>query len=325
MPAELSTEEEFDKAFDEADLKGVKPGDKPDDESGGQPGDKPVEDEFDNPTDGDPKPSDDEPPESKPDDEGEPGGDKDNQALTPEQWQQRFKSFEGRVKARDDQWDRERTDWQRERDELRQQIETLKQRPEKPEGDNQDTDTGPEFDESAFAEEYGDDVLKAVKHFAKQVATDTVTSKVKPLEEKLAPMEQRQQVIEEDARVAAGKRFYESVITGDDGHADFDDYIPGGKMNADLLEWIDSQTSYLSAAFKTVYETGTAEETKDLLARFKQARGIQPNQDDPPPKKPDPVNLETVHSRRSPPSRGRASKDDFDGAWDEAERVEGRR
>ncbi|MGD8913112.1 MAG: hypothetical protein PVI97_19890 [Candidatus Thiodiazotropha sp.] len=319
MPTELSTEEEYDKAFDEADLEGVKPGEKPDGDEpkGDEPGDN--ADDIETSYGDDPNSNNDNPDNPKPDEGESP------KTLTPEQWEQKFKSFEGRIKVREDQWEEERSQWERERDEMRQQIDTLKPRPEKPEGETQDTDTGPEFDEAAFADEYGEDVLKAVKYFAKQVATDTVDSKVKPLEEKLTPMEQRQKEIEEDARAAASKRFYEAVRSGGDGHDDFDDYIPGGKLNGDLIEWIDSQTSYLAKAYKNVYEAGTAEETKDLLTRYKQARGMTSNKDEPPPTPPDTSNLETVTSRRTPPSRGRASKDDFDGAWDEAERIEGRR
>lgn len=52
------------------------------------------------------------------------------------------------------------------------------------------------------------------------------------------------------------------------------DYDP--TLETKVAEWVDTQPSYLQAAYKQVMETGTSEEVADLIGRYRAATGSAP-------------------------------------------------
>lgn len=58
-------------------------------------------------------------------------------------------------------------------------------------------------------------------------------------------------------------------------YADLEQSIPDydDNLRDNVVSWVDSQPDYLQAAYKEVIQSGTAEQVKDLVSRYKQATG----------------------------------------------------
>lgn len=219
-----------------------------------------------------------------------------------EQEQQRVRSWDGRLSAKD-----------REIRALQEELERIKQSAQK----NETADDGEE-DESvkAFLEEFPElaapiqkMIEKVAKKHGKSVAEE-ITSKV---EGRLAPIAQTVQ------ETTVQKHLSTIRAT----HEDFEQIVQSG----DLQEWIKSQPRYMQPALQEVYERGYAEDVVDLLSQYKQARGItsgssgstsqvtQPNTNNTA-KRP-PAAVKSRHS--APPARAeKIAEDDFDAAWQAA-------
>lgn len=92
-------------------------------------------------------------------------------------------------------------------------------------------------------------------------------------------------------------------------HPDVDKIIP------DIKAWIDTQPSYLRDTYTAVYQSGSIEQTVDLIGRFKRER--QPTQPPAAPNTKTVVDASAVRSRSAPRVASTAlDPDDFDAAFD---------
>lgn len=109
-------------------------------------------------------------------------------------------------------------------------------------------------------------------------------------------------------------------------HEDYDTVIE------QVPAWIKKQPAYLQTVYQQVYDEGTAQEVIDMVARFKESTGAKPaasaTSGTPAPATPAPKPGPTaediasglpVNAKRSTPNqKGAPSKEDFDGAFEEA-------
>jgi hypothetical protein len=281
-------------------------------------------------------------PEDKPSQEPEPDGEKaaadqkaeedkdqpddgdDPAQEPPVDWEQKFKSYDGRMRRREEEWEREKA-------EMLAKIEEAKQA-KAPAADTEGKKPAAHssgFDREAFKDEYGEDLLNAFQTMAREEATKLVEESASSIQQKLDP-------VIHDVNEVAQDKWYAAVV-GE--HEDFDEYFPGAEKNADLLDWIDSQPPVLARSYREVYKSGTARDTIDMLSRYKTETNLNqkpPEVDDGQ----DPGAAETkakrkadaekqaraaeaVKGKRGQTPKGRASADDFDGAWEEAVAAEG--
>lgn len=166
----------------------------------------------------------------------------------------------------------------------------------------------------AAQKEFGDEMPKALADATKLIL-GKVDARINQLEGALAP------VSETYTKISMDKHFAEIEAV----HPDRQELVDSGAVR----NWINSQPTYKQEMYRKVYEQGTSDELVDLFTTFKNESDYEPSA--VPEKKAKAksdkskatddalADQEAVPKRNSPtnPSgKGGASKDDFEGAWE---------
>lgn len=272
----MSTDlDEFDKAFDSISDT-VEPTADEEAEPREEMADAEVVDEQPAPVDETPsEPADETPPEETPEPQAEPD------------YRQLYNTLRGKYDA----------EVPRLHDELKELRRTREQPTEKPAAPT----PAPEPENSGFKEMLND-MPELADALDKELARRT-----KEVEERLrgefGNVTQRIEPVVKEIQV---ERFMTAVRAE---HPDVDKIIP------DIKAWIDTQPSYLRDTYTAVYQSGSIEQTVDLIGRFKRER--QPTQPPAAPNTKAVVDASAVRSRSAPRVASAAlDPDDFDAAFD---------
>jgi len=250
-------------------------------------------------------------------------------------YEQRWKSLEGILKSQQKKHEEETVSLKSQVEALTQKLTDLSENSGKKKGaadnsDNSDDDLSAE--QKAALENYDkefDAVAKmegikrevSLKKLEKKILSDMET-KLKEIQEqfssKVGPIEASIQKNDEESHFD----FLKSK------HPDYEKYRDDGS----ILEWIEAKPKYIRDALKTVYNKGTAEDVVDLINDFKADNNLLENKNnDQPANVNDPAlearkkekdvkkqNLTAVMTKRGAVNLTQTSKEDFDGAFDEA-------
>lgn len=193
--------------------------------------------------------------------------------------EQALRSMEGRYRADRERWSQQAT--------------------QRPQPAPQPTDDEDQFLQK-FAQDYNDDVLKAVQIVAKREANTLVSQQLT----RLAPVESSMEVIQEQLHFQA----IEAV------HPDVSEINESPEFDA----WIASRPAHLRSTYEYIREQGKPHEVISMLDEYK---------DFHQPPSPNPVSASKVASatvvksrRGALPTRQGPDSDDFDAAWEEATR-----
>jgi hypothetical protein len=169
-------------------------------------------------------------------------------------------------------------------------------------------------------EELGVAATSALADGLSHVAKSVVEQVTKAFETRMSGIEGRIQPISEEYAQSATEKHFAMVS---EKHPDRAEIIESG----DIQAWMENQPEYKKKMYTEVFEKGSADEVIDLFDTYKAAVGkVAPaaRQDkavEKSVKKDEDLEaLETVDTRSAPLStgRGKPSKDDFSGAWAEA-------
>lgn len=167
----------------------------------------------------------------------------------------------------------------------REELESKQKEGKQPEGnesdDEQDTDNGPDEFEEEFPE-----------------VADYLKKHIQPLREQLSQSQLKQQQEANEAHINRITASHPDALT-----------VAGSE---DFKSWIDDQPYKKAKDYVHVQQNGTPEQVIAMLDDFKKHKSESTKS--APTKQPSSV----VKTRRTARPKGRVSKDDFDGAWEEA-------
>lgn len=307
--------DEFDTAFDEDDPRDAAEQDEPTTQ------DEPEADEGAGEDAGEQEGAADEggdtPEQDTEEDEGDEGGDDqatdegedtedDPETLKAElqKYEQRMKSFEGRMRTVVD-----------ENKELKRRLQEVGGQggPAQPDtatqgsagaqqtgnegGDGPDSDTGSQDDDlrARVKEEYGEEIAEWVDKRAQEIADQAVGR----VDQRIAPLEQ--------ARQEAEAAQHQQAILSE--HPDAAEI----HQSQEFGDWLDSLPSYAASAARQVVEQGSASEVNELLSQYKASKQPEPSEAQKPAGA---SKARAVKSRSSGPPKAKANND-FDAAWEE--------
>lgn len=221
---------------------------------------------------------------------------------------QKTKSWEGRIRKANEL----RAEAEEETARLREEIQQLREQPKK---ETPPADDSVELDNAtleAFVREFPElqaPLAALVRKEAKALVAEEI-GQFKPTVEKM-------QKSEADRVAAAQKAVVEEHFrTIRNAHKDFDALIEKGT----LREWIDTQPPLFQKAFIQVYESGTAEEVIAMVDHMKSDLDLQSPSTIKTGDKRDKLRSLMAVRGSAPivPKETKASKDDYDAAWEEA-------
>lgn len=262
-----------------------------------------------------------------------------------ETYKQRYLSLQGIHKHDKQTWDEERTQL------LGQLEEAKKPKPsEKKEPTAEEKAAAGKFIDSLTDEQKQElesyqaefDVVSRMEGLQRTVALNALRKEIEgwkteilgeiaKTKETLLPITSKVAEDEKEAHFTAIRQGYIAEDgTKVNGHPDYQTYVD----NHAVENWIGTFPPYLQAGFKKVLAKGTAEEVIDLFNRFKETNNIPnlPSTDDAgdhtvshlsEKKAQRKQALASVGGRKSAVGLAQVDTDDFDGAWDEANRKEG--
>lgn len=210
-------------------------------------------------------------------------------------------------------------DWQAQFEALRSELEALKNpKPAAPEPAPSEPPalyTPEETTELTYLQEQWPDAKRLFELMARQLQFNTLDYAFKEVGKVLTPLQETVGAYTLNDHSAA---IYEA-------HPDYDEaYAPA-------MKWIETQPSFLKAAYQNVVKQGTAEEVNMMMQRFKdETKWVAPSA--PAPKAPAPNQKQTVLSEAAKQAAkamgavggkrgavaGAQDPNDFDGAWEEA-------
>ncbi len=175
--------------------------------------------------------------------------------------------------------------------------------------------------------EYGEDMTTALNEIV-TATVETVTAGMSEYVDK--QLGQLANIINplQDSHVESKAEKHEAALLS--AHPDAEAIIESGNM----VKWIESQPDYKREMYEKIYKDGATAQVDDLFSTFKKETGIETKQDDfkdeevidedkkekAAKKKGKLEDMEDVDSKKPPvsESKGGASKNDYNGAWDEA-------
>ena len=225
---------------------------------------------------------------------------------------QRTKSWEGRIRAANAKAEEalgEVARLRQENQELRKAAEGRQQA--SPQGGQVETD-----DETlkSFLQEFPDlhaPLQALIRKEAKALVTDEMKS-IKPTMQKLEQSEAQRQ---KDAATKANEAHFDAIR---EKHPDFQQLVIDGKLD----EWISSKPTILQDSLWQVKEKGTAAEVIEMFDTMKADQGIKPSPkstNEPTGDKQEKLkSMVAVPGSTGGPPPNAPDRNDFDSAWDEA-------
>lgn len=220
---------------------------------------------------------------------GEPAQQQQDSDNAPD-WEQKYKSFEGRYKAEKVQFDTVRG----ENEQLRKRLAQLESKADVSSGDESDDkeakgDVPSDFEDWPELQDYID-----------QKVSDRIQNALGEVDQRLAPVDD---MLQRQEAERAAQRIREK-------HSDIQELVNSGQ----LMSWIESQPDLVKNRYIEVFERGTVDESIALLDLYKSQAGG--GSSSPESNKSKARQSAAVRTKASKPI-ARAGKDDFDGAWDE--------
>lgn len=305
---EMTDKEEFDAAFDEDETESQNlDTDKADDDGEddsliednapeGEAGELDADDDAEPYGEGDADTSD--------GDDGDMGEQADDELSdVPDEDKPKFKSWNGRLKAREAQLaERERAIAERER-KLESEAPNQGDAGSQGEAEDEMQDAINEDDDlQEFLSEYPEFATPVQKMIAKAVK-DVMGS----VDERITPIVSQRQQEEMDAHVNA-------VLNT---HPDLPELVESNVV----ADWIETQPYADAVELKRIYESGTSDEVIDLFTRYKNAASEQAHatKRQKQERQKRAATLPKSHPSRVTNLRGNADPNDFDAGWDEAD------
>jgi len=223
-----------------------------------------------------------------------------------EKERQKTRSWEGRIRAANERAKKA----EEEAEKLRQQqAKPKEEKPSEVPGDAEE-----ETAVKAFRDEFPDlpkPILALVKKEILPLVRDLVKAELGKIDPVVKDVESIKKHIEVDTTSSHLK-----AIT--DAHPDWEKIVSSG----DLDVFIESQPSYVRKALEQVKAAGETEEVIDMFSQYKDWKKPQtkPKEPTPPPKDDIKDELAVPASPGGPRIPKKVNKDDFDSAWDEANR-----
>lgn len=248
-----------------------------------------------------------------------------------EDFEQKWKSLQGHLKADREKYEAEKTELLTELEDLKKTVAKLSATDEKKKGADKsdslfDDLTDEQKAELSDYEKDFDSVSKmeglkrerALKKLEDRILA-ALEAKTNELNEKFTS---RVQPIEKSFKETDEKSHFTTIR---EAHSDFEAHRDSGA----ILKWIESKPRYIQDSMKATYEQGTAEDVVDLITDFKRENGLlETNKNDQlqadnlidmqKKKAEKKQNLTAVITKRGSVDANQARADDFDSAYNEA-------
>jgi hypothetical protein len=172
----------------------------------------------------------------------------------------------------------------------------------------------------ALSEGYDDDLTAAMKDVAAKTAEIIFGSMGKMVDGRLGDVKGLIAPIQEAQDKADNKSHVDTIV---DAHPDFEKYVE----NRELSEWVESKVGLLGDAYKNAYKNGSTAQIVEMVAAFRDEKGYadkEPEKEIEKDVDTDKLeNMEAVDTVKSPASPSGGKKkgaQDYDGAWEEADK-----
>lgn len=233
---------------------------------------------------------------------------------TKEAYEHRWKTLQGTYQHDKSAWDEEKA-------QLLQQLEEAK----KPKESEKETVEELTEEMKTALDEYDRefDTVSKMENVKRKKEMDAlekrIDAKTKSLEERLNAVDSRLEPVIKRTELDDEEAHFAAIL---EAHPDFEKHTEDGS----ILKWIDEGPKYLRAERKKIYEKGDFASAIELIDEFKHANNIQVPQNDNivtiTQKSDRKRALSTFQDRKRPVNSQQhvADKDDYEGAWREANR-----
>ena len=244
----------------------------------------------------------------------------------------RWESLDGIVKARDKKYDEDTATLKKQIDDLTAVVNVFSEKSKKDADKSKSTEDDLTDDQKKILDEYDKEFdtvskmegikrEKALASLEKKIKAELKTefdTEVKKIREEFST---KVDPIAKSMREGDMQLHFSSIETAHPGYEKYRD-------DGSILKWIGAKPRYMQPALKSTYESGTAEDVIELLTDFKKENNLLEDKD----KQPDDSNLIDLNKKKEEKKKNltavplkngsinlkQASKDDFEGAFDEA-------
>jgi hypothetical protein len=249
-----------------------------------------------------------------------------------ETYKARWESLDGIVKARDKKYDEDTATLKKQIDDLTAVVNVFSEKSKKDADKSKSTEDDLTDDQKKILDEYDKefDTVSKMEGMKREKALSALEKKIKAelktefddevkkiREEFSTKVDPITKSIQESDKVL----HFSSIETAHPGYEKYRD-------DGSILKWIGTKPRYMQPALKSTYESGTAEDVIELLTDFKKENNLLEDND----KQPDDSNLIDLNKKKEEKKKNltavplkngsinlkQASKDDFEGAFDEA-------